>query len=109
MAAITTNEPLLIFYWVSAMIFVLLNTVSLAYVLIKNKCKFNAIFKSAFAIYFIIFFMRGISTSLLYFDLILQKFDNKKFSPTSPFLLALGKEESILIIALYLLAVLKMQ
>ena len=60
--------PYLTVYWVLSLTFIAVNSIVLGYIVYINKCKFNAIFKSAFTIYSIVFLMRGVSTSLMYFD-----------------------------------------
>jgi hypothetical protein len=99
----------LTFYFGSSLLFITVNSVALGYVLCKNKCRFNAIFKSAFIIYSIVFVMRAFSSTLIYLDLVNNTFDDYNFNTVSPLVLSLNKQESALIIAVYILAVLKMQ
>ena len=79
----------------------------------KNKCQFNTIFKISFAIYSIVFMTRGVTSGLLYFNLLSNIDDPQDNLETRRknllIILTINSIFGELIKSIYMLAVFKMQ
>jgi hypothetical protein len=62
------DETFALLYFCSAVLYVLINTSVYTFLLLRNKCKLNTIFKISLSIYEMVFICRGFTSCILYLN-----------------------------------------